>query len=66
MAKQELRDRMNNLLGTITERSPGKFEGRDRMNNLKGTYDAQRNETRDRMNNLVGKGNLLSSLITAP
>lgn len=65
-ARQELRDSMNRLIGTIQSRSDGRLEGRDAMNRLKGTYDPGTNETRDEMNRLVGKGNLLSSLITRP
>jgi hypothetical protein len=57
---------MNRLIGTIQSRSDGRLEGRDAMNRLKGTYDPGTNETRDEMNRLVGKGNLLSSLITRP
>lgn len=65
MADQELRDRTNRLLGTIKQRSDGKFEGRDRVNHVVGTYDPKTNETRDSSNRLVGKGNLLASLITS-
>lgn len=66
MADQELRDRSNRLLGRIKQRSDGKLEGRDASNRLKGIYNPKNNETRDPNNRLVGKGNLLSALISSP
>lgn len=62
--KRELRDRMNRLIGTISAKANGQFEGRDYMGRLKGTYDPQRDETRDVMGRLVGKGDHLASLIS--
>ena len=66
MANQELRDKNYRLLGTIKQLSSGKFEGRDADGRLRGTYDPRTNETRDPNFRLVGKGNLLSALITTP
>lgn len=66
MSKQELRNRTGRLIGTIDLQSTGKYEGRDATGKLKGTYDSKTNETRDARGQLVGKGNLLSSLITSP
>jgi len=63
MADQQLRDKMNRLIGTIKTHSDGKLEIRDDMNRLKGTYDPKSNETRDDMNRSVGKGNLLAMLL---
>lgn len=63
MADQELRDKMNRLIGRIKQRSDGKLEIRDDMNRLKGTYDPKSNETRDGMNRIVGRGNLLATLL---
>ena len=63
MAKQDLRDRNGNLLGTIDTKSDGKLELRDRQGNLKGTYDPKSNTTRNRQGNLVGTGNLLTTLL---
>jgi hypothetical protein len=65
MSKQELRDKRGRLIGTITIQSSGKHEGRDARGSLKGTYDPKSNETRDSRGSLVGKGDLLSSLITS-
>jgi hypothetical protein len=63
MAKQEIRDKSNRLVATITTLSSGKQEIRDPSNRLLGTYDPKSNETRDPSNRLVAKGNVLSSLI---
>lgn len=63
MADQQLRDKLNRLIGTIKTRSDGKLEIRDNLGRLKGTYDPKRNETRDNLGRLVGKGNLLTSLL---
>jgi hypothetical protein len=65
MSKQELRDPMGHLMGTITIGSDGKHEGRDPMGHLKGSYNPKTDETRDPMGHLVGKGDMLSSLITS-
>jgi hypothetical protein len=65
MSKQELRDRSNRLIGTVTTRSDSKHEGRDASGRLKGTYDPKNNETRDSSGRLIGKGDMLSSLITS-
>lgn len=66
MADQELRDRGGKLLGRIKQVGNGRFEGRDAGGRLKGTYDPKTNETRDPGGRLVGKGNMLSTLITSP
>jgi hypothetical protein len=65
MSKQELRDKRGSLIGTVAIQSSGKHEGRDARGSLKGTYDPKSNETRDSRGSLVGKGDLLSSLITS-
>ena len=62
---QELRDASGLLLGKIIQSSNGTFGGLDARGNLKGTYNPKNNETRDASGILVGKGNLLSGLITA-
>lgn len=63
MESQELRDKNNRLLGKINDVG-GKVELRDANNRLKGRYDPKTNETRDDSNRLVGKGNLLTSLLS--
>ena len=63
MAKQEIRDKLNRLVATISTVSSGKQEIRDPSNKLLGTYDPNRNETRDAHNSIVAKGNVLSSLL---
>jgi len=40
-------------------------EGRDRDGRLHGWYDPRQNETRDADSRLVGRGDLLTVLITA-
>jgi len=60
---QELRDRNGRLLGKISQ-SGNKQELRDAIGKLKGYYNVQTNETRDSIGRLVGKGNLLSSLLS--
>lgn len=62
MARQELRDRSNRLLGWYEQRG-NRIEGFDAKNRRIGTYDTTRNETRDARNSFVGKGNLLATLI---
>ena len=63
---QKLRDRSGKLLGKIKLLGISKREGRDASSRLNGTYDLRLNETRDSSGRLVGKGNLLSNLVTAP
>lgn len=63
MSKQDLRDKNNQLLGTIKTLSSGKLELRNASNRLLGTYDPKPNETRDAQSRLVGKGNLLATLL---
>ena len=63
MPKQDIRDKFNRLIATISTISSGKQEIRDPSNRLLGTYDPRTNETRDPSNRLVAKGNVLTSLI---
>lgn len=64
MADQELIDNAGRYLGKIQELSGGVLEGRDASGRLKGRYYPKRNETHDASGKLVGKGNMLSKLIT--
>jgi hypothetical protein len=64
MATQELRDARGALLGKVETKSDGKQELRDAKGALKGNYNPSYNETRDQRGALVGKGNLLSSLLS--
>lgn len=66
MADLVLKDRTGRLLGKITERSDGRLEGRDYTGRRKGIYDPKRDQTFDYTGRLVGRGNLLSVLITDP
>lgn len=61
--RQDIRDRNNRLMATISTLSSGKSEIRDPGNKLLGTYDPRRNETHDSSNRFVAKGNVLTSLI---
>ena len=63
MADQELRDRAGRLLGKIRQNGH-KLEARDATGKLKGTYDTKTDTTKDATGRSVGKGNLLSTLIT--
>ena len=65
MSDQELRDPHGKLLGKIRSASSGKLEGRDATGRLKGSYDPKSDTTRDATGKLVGKGNLLSMLVTS-
>jgi hypothetical protein len=64
MATQELRDARGALLGKVETKSDVKQELRDAKGALKGNYNPSYNETRDQRGALVGKGNLLSSLLS--
>lgn len=64
MATQELRDARGLLLGKVETKSDGKQELRDAKGVLKGNYNPSYNETRDQRGAIVGKGNLLSSLLS--
>lgn len=64
MATQDLRDARGALLGKIETKSDGKQELRDAKGVLKGSYTPSNNETRDQRGALVGRGNLLSSLLS--
>lgn len=64
MASQELRDARGSLLGKVETKSDGKQELRDSRGSLKGNYNPTNNETRDHRGALVGKGNILSSLLS--
>jgi hypothetical protein len=63
--KQELRERHNRLIGTITTVSSGRLEGRDANGRLKGTYDPKADQTRDSNARLVGRGNDLATLVSS-
>jgi len=64
MASQELRDARGLLLGKVETKPDGKQELRDSRGSLKGNYNPKNNETRDQRGALVGKGNILSSLLS--
>ncbi|MCF8340524.1 MAG: hypothetical protein K9I82_06080 [Chitinophagaceae bacterium] len=64
MASQELRDARGALLGKVETKSDGKQELRDSRGALKGNYNPMYNETRDQKGALVGKGNILTSLLS--
>lgn len=63
--KQELRDSNGRPIGSITTLANGKQEGRDANGRLKGSFDPKTNQTRDSGGRVVGKGNILSVLITS-
>lgn len=65
MKRVELRDAKGWLLGW-RETHGQRIEGRDATGWLRGWYDPQRDETRDATGKLIGRGDLLSVLITQP
>jgi hypothetical protein len=64
MADQEVLDNAGRYVGKIQELSDGVLEGRDALGRLKGRYYPKSKETHDASGRVVGKGNLLSKLIT--
>ncbi len=65
MARQELRDFSGRLVGW-REQSGNRIEGRDYGGRLKGWYSPSEGATRDYTGRFVGRGDLLTSLITSP
>ena len=63
MAKEELRDANGQLLG-YRQQNGVRIECWDATGHLKGYYDVRTDETRDQIGRLIGKGDLLTSLIT--
>lgn len=61
---QDLKDRSGRLIGKIRERTDGRLEVRDAGGRLKGIYDPGNNTTKDAAGRLVGKGNLLTALLS--
>jgi hypothetical protein len=61
---QAVRDRKGVLIGMIFTMQDGRVLFRSNRGKLLGIYYPKSNETRDHTGALVGKGNLLSSLIT--
>ncbi len=64
MADQEVMDSAGRYIGKIQELTGGVLEGRDASGRLKGRYYPKSNETHDASGRVVGKGNMLSKLIT--
>ena len=61
---QEIRGPAGILLGKIVTTSSAKIEARDPFGRVVGFYDVKANETRDGKGNLIGKGNMLTGLLT--
>ena len=61
---QEIRGPGGLLLGKIVTTSSAKIEARDPFGRVVGHYDVKSNETRDAKGNVIGKGNMLTSLLT--
>jgi hypothetical protein len=60
----ELKDKSGFLIGKIHDLA-NYLELRDKQGYVKGRYSKSTNETRDHSGMLVGKGNLLSMLLSA-
>lgn len=63
MAEQVLRDKSGKLLGRIKE-AGGNLELRDAKGILVGRYYPKHNTTRDKAGKLIGRGNLLTMLLS--
>jgi hypothetical protein len=63
--KYQLRDSNSRPFGTITTTTGGKLEGRDANGRFKGSYDSKFDPTRDSNGRAVGRGNLLTAVITS-
>jgi hypothetical protein len=63
-SRNELRDSRNRPLGYIETDLNGKQTIWDSHNARLGSYDPRNNETRDVRNKIIGKGNLLTSLLS--
>lgn len=63
MAEQVLRDKSGKLLGRIKE-AGGNLELRDAKGILVGRYYQKHNITRDKAGRLIGRGNLLTMLLS--
>jgi len=63
MADQLLKDKNGRLIGKIAM-SGSRYQGFDQSGRLKGSYDPKSDSTFDANGRLVGKGNLLSALVT--
>lgn len=61
---QEIRGPGGLLLGKIVTTSSAKIEARDPFGRVVGYYDVKSNETRDAKGTVVGKGNMLTGLLT--
>jgi hypothetical protein len=61
--KEEIRDKYNKLLGTITTNSQGLKEVRNTYNVCLAVYDPKRNETRDKYNVVLTKYDSLTSIL---
>lgn len=66
MNREELKDTHGALLGVITRRRDGRFEGKDHLGKLCGRFDPVTRKTYDRHGNWIGTGNLLAVLILGP
>jgi len=61
---ESVRDRKGSLIGMIFTMADGRKIFRSGKGKLLGIYYPKTNETRDHTGALVGRGNVLSSLIT--
>ena len=61
---RELRDANFSLLGRTRRRPDGRTELLDANGRLRGTYDDRSDETRDPTGRLVGRGDLLTRLLS--
>ena len=61
--KEEIRDKYNKLLGTITTNSQGLKEVRNTYNVCLAVYDPRRNETRNKYNAVLTKYDSLVSVL---
>jgi len=64
MGDQILKDRRGKRIGKIKTKSNGDMEIYDRRNKRLGKYDSSSDKTKDRRGKTIGKGNLLTTLLS--
>ena len=65
MTSEVIRNRSFQLMGFVETRSDGTQVAKDRNHRILGYFNPKSNDTRDATYKVIGRGNLLSSLISA-
>ncbi len=64
MARIELRDNLNRLIGW-RESSGDRIVAKDNLGRLKGWYEPRFDQTKDACGRMIGRGDMLAALIVA-